>query len=263
MGKSASRGAEPIAPVPPMGRPIAGTGGGCCSRTSSCASACVRDGRVWVSSVHADTCARRALHLVGGSTDRSPRSIDLRRHVTRVGVDIEDDRRSRTFEGDHFKCSHGASILMRQREVARYGLRGTQVGEASHLGPSEISKSVLGLEVVTDSGSEGGPRTTNHWSRLLQERPSQCAGHCLLEMTVSPKLWPTVGTCAPVWATAQLESRTWAMPSRRIGVGTCSTDLSVKGQSSTVTLMTSNLLRDLCEERGVRGSELPTHLNRA
>ena len=59
------------------------------------------------------------LHVVGGSTDRSPRGIDLRTHVTCVGVDIQDDRRSRTFEGDHFKCSHGALI-----EVARHGSRG-------------------------------------------------------------------------------------------------------------------------------------------
>ena len=88
--------------------------------------------------------------MVGGSTDRSPRGIDLRRHVTRVGVNIKDDRRSGTFEGDHFKCSHGALTSRRQWEVARvepllpgscwrvvnarYGLRGVRVGEASHPG---------------------------------------------------------------------------------------------------------------------------------
>ena len=90
--------------------------------------------------------------MVGGSTDRSPRGIDLRRHVTCLGVDIQDDRRSRTFEGDHFKCSHGAMIEVTRhgwrgdveplfpgscwRSVnARYGFRGVRVGEASHPGP--------------------------------------------------------------------------------------------------------------------------------
>ena len=123
-----------------------------------------------------------------------------------------------------------------KRVIARYGLRGTRVGEASHPGPSSSSlsrgfESDLGLEVVE-----------NHWFRLLQERPSQCAGHCLLETTVSPKLRPTIGTYAPVWATAQLEPRLCLMPFRRaeqLAVGTCSTDRSVK--SSTLTLMTSNL----------------------
>ena len=101
------------------------------------------------------------------------------------------------------------------------------------------SRGKLGLKVVIDSASEA--RTTNHWFHLSQERPSQCVGHCQLGMTVSPQLRPT-GMCAPVWATAP---RFRLMPLRRadqLAVGTCS-DQSVKGQSSTWTLMTSNLLR--------------------
>ena len=95
------------------------------------------------------------------------------------------------------------------------------------------SRGKFGLKVVIDSACEA--RTTNHWFHLLQERPNQCVGHCPLGMIVSLQLKPTTGMCVPVWATA---------PLRRIdqlAVGSCS-DQSVKGQSSTWTLMTSNLL---------------------
>ena len=71
-----------------------------CSRASSCAPACVRDFRGWVSSVHADSRAREALQ-VGWRIDKQI----SKRHCVRV--DIEDDSKIRTFEGDHFKCAHG------------------------------------------------------------------------------------------------------------------------------------------------------------
>ena len=113
--------------------------------------------------------------MVGGSSDRSPRGVDLRRHVTRVGVDIPDDRRSGTFEGDHFKCSHGALISRRQWAVARfepllpgscwrlvnarYGFRGERVGEASHPGPPLLRRlrSGRGRVVPADISSDEKP----------------------------------------------------------------------------------------------------------
>ena len=79
--------------------------------------ACVRDNRGWFIPPIPTLVLGELLHMVGGSTDRFARGIDLRRHVTRVGVSIKDDRRNGTFEGNH-KCSHGAGISRRQREVA-------------------------------------------------------------------------------------------------------------------------------------------------
>ena len=85
--------------------------------------------------------------MVEGSTNRFPRGNDLRRHITRARVNIKDDRRNGTFEGDHFEFSHGTVISRKQREVAcvkpllprscwrvvnaRSGFRRVRVGEAS------------------------------------------------------------------------------------------------------------------------------------
>ena len=44
-------------------------------------------------------------------------------------VDVKDDGRSRTFEGHHHKCSHGALIPRSLWEIAQ------RIGEASHPGP--------------------------------------------------------------------------------------------------------------------------------
>ena len=65
--------------------------------------------------------------------------MDLRRYVTCVGVDIQDDRRSGKFEGDHFHLSAWRNDFTETMEnctlgECRYGFRGVRVGESSHPG---------------------------------------------------------------------------------------------------------------------------------
>ena len=97
-----------------------------------------------------------ALRLVANAANTASRRTGARAAKSCSGVDGEDGGRSRKTSFDFAHCSGSVDQGSQMRRGARYGLRGTRVGEACHPGPRSRSRSRLCEHTQVDQGAPPG-----------------------------------------------------------------------------------------------------------
>ena len=131
----------------------------------------------------------------------------------------------RLTQGTRQPHQHCRTWQHEKKVMARHVLRGKRVGEASLPGPPRSRLWVSrGIKSRSRSCDRINKRSAHDEPLVSSVAGTTCAGHCPLGMTVSPKF--RLGHSA-----VDAIKRTEQLP-----VGTSSTDRSVQGQPSTLTL---------------------------